>query len=203
MKFLMMAALVLVLGRAAVVQAAEPADFICKGVALGDPETKMLTAFGKPLFDREAVTMGMHMKYYTFPKGYVVGVAVKTGKVLDIVIKDEDYMARDGVKRGATPYRIRQVYGNVERTFLDGEKFYIYANPVHPHQRLLLAADTMDNYLLWQRITELPLTEEEADQMVTEDDWDNPDLEARQLQDRAIDTSRLPQADGAQLKVDE
>jgi len=183
-------------------EAAVPEDFTCKGIGLGAAEGDMLTIFGEPMFDAERMTMGIHMKYYTFKNGYTVGVAVNTGKVLDIKIEDDRYEARDGIKIGATAYKIENVYGAQERVLLDGEKFYIYTNPEAAHERLLLSVDAEDNYLLRWRITELPLTEEEADEMALEDDWDNPDLTAQMMMEREIDTSALPEPAPVRLEME-
>ena len=61
---------------------------------------------------------------------------------------------------------------------------------------MLLLIDTMDNYLLSWRITELPLDGKEADEMETTDDWDNPGLENRMLGELEIDISAIPKDDG-------
>ena len=105
-------------------------DFTCKGVSLGMREADIKDAFGKELFSEERMVMGIHMRYMTYDKGYTVGVAVRTGKVLDIVIKDKDYIARDGVKYGATEWKIEQTYGKANREFIDGGKAYIYKDSV-------------------------------------------------------------------------
>ena len=36
----------------------------------------MLAAFGKPDFDKERMVWDIHIRYYAFPHGYEVGVAV-------------------------------------------------------------------------------------------------------------------------------
>ena len=171
-------------------------DFTCKGISLGMREADIKDAFGKELFSEERMVMGIYMRYMTYDKGYTIGVAVRTGKVLDIVIKDKDYVARDGVKYGATAWKIEQTYGKANRTFIDGGKAYIYRHPEHKRRKLLLMIDTMDNYLLSWRITELPLDGKEADEMETTDDWDNPGLENRMLGELEIDISALPKDDG-------
>ncbi|MBO5514678.1 MAG: hypothetical protein J5963_01070, partial [Schwartzia sp.] len=83
-----------------------PEDFVVRGVALGEvaDEAAIEKAFGAPLFDTEKSVFGIRVKYYTFQQKFSVGVSVSTGKVVDIVIEDHDYAARDGVRYGATPH---------------------------------------------------------------------------------------------------
>lgn len=142
--------------------AIEPGDFSCRGIALGDDGAAMLKVFGEPLFDKETMTEGVRVKYYTFRNDFVIGVSAQTNKVVDISITNHDYTARDGVRYGATPYKITQVYGRTPRAFLDGGTYYIYRNPLNPRERLLLCVDSTDYYLLSMRITSLPLTDDEA-----------------------------------------
>lgn len=166
-------------------------DFSCKGVSLGDTSAKMLQAFGKPIFDKDQTVQGIQVRYYTFAKNFVVGVAVKNDKVVDFQIKNQQYEARDGIKYGATAYKIKQTYGKKQRTFLDGVTYYVYDNPVHKYQRLLLEADPTNGSLLSMRITNLPLTDEEVDLMAEDEEWDNRELTALTLQDRNVDTSAV------------
>ena len=155
-------------------------DFTVKGIALGDSEEKMLAAFGKPDFDKERMVWDIHMRYYAFPHGYEVGVAVDTGKVADMLVKSKDYTARAGVRYGATAYKIRTTFGEKERTFLDGSVCYVYENPQDQRQRLILSVDATDGSLCSWRLTSLPLTEEEADALTDEErsEWENTDLHA-------------------------
>ena len=85
-----------------------PEDFSVRGVTLGETaDEKILEkAFGAPLFDTDKSVFGIRVKYYTFKKKFSVGVAASTGKVVDIVIEDQSYSAREDVRYGATPHRI-------------------------------------------------------------------------------------------------
>ena len=170
-----------------------PEDFTVKGIALGDSEEKMLAAFGKPDFDKERMVWDIHMRYYAFPHGYEVGVAVDTGKVADMLVKSKDYTARAGVRYGATAYKIRTTFGEKERTFLDGSVCYVYENPQDQRQRLILSVDATDGSLCSWRLTSLPLTEEEADALTDEErsEWENTDLHALSMEGRDIDMSAL------------
>ena len=180
----------------------ESEDFTIKGIALGDAEEKMLAAFGKPEFDKERMVWDIHMRYYTFAKGYEVGVAVDTGKVADILVRSEDYTARAGVRYGATSYKIRATFGEKQRTFLDGSVCFVYENPQDKRQKLILGVDATDGSLLSWRLTSLPLTEEEADALTDEERsaWENTDIHVMSLGDRTIDTSALPRDEEPQLR---
>ena len=133
------------------------------------------------------------MRYYAFPKGYEVGIAVDTGKVADMLVKSKDYTARAGVRYGATAYKIRTTFGEKERTFLDGSVCYVYENPQDQHQRLILSVDATDGSLCSWRLTSLPLTEEEADARADEErsEWENTDLHALSMEGKDIDMSAL------------
>ena len=186
--------LFLVLPMAAEAQGAlVPEDFTVKGIALGDSEEKMLAAFGKPDFDKERMVWDIHMRYYAFPHGYEVGVAVDTGRVADMLVKSKDYTARAGVRYGATAYKIRTTFGEKERTFLDGSVCYVYENPQDQRQRLILSVEATDGSLCSWRLTSLPLTEEEADALTDEErsEWENTDLHALSMEGRDIDMNAL------------
>ncbi len=176
-----------------------PEDFVVRGVALGEAEDleQISKAFGKPLFDNEKSVFGIRVKYYTFKKKFSVGVSVSTGKVVDILIEDKDYAARADVRYGATPYRIASIYGKKERIRVGGLTWYIYENPEHPHQRLMLEVEPGTWTLVSWRLTSLPLTEEEADKRGgEEEDWQNADFDAYILGSREIDTSAIEGRDG-------
>lgn len=171
-----------------------PEDFIVRGVALGEvaDDAAIEKAFGTPLFDTEKSVFGIRVKYYTFKKKFSVGVAVSTGKVVDIVIEDHDYAARESVRYGATPHRIAAVYGSKERERIDGLTWNVYKNPEKPSQKLMLEIEPGTWILNSWRLTSLPLTEEEADMGGgEEEDWQNADFNARILEGKEIDMSAL------------
>ena len=177
---------------AAPVLAAVPEDFACRGVALGATATEdsLTEVFGRPLFNQERGVFGIRVKYYTFREDFVVGVTPKDGRVVDIIIRDHDYTGRDGVRYGATPYKITQVFGKVDRQFIDGATWYIYQNPEVPGERLMLEAEMPGATLLSWRITSLPLTEEEAD-VWWDEEWENQELGAAEMNEQGIDMSAL------------
>ncbi len=171
-----------------------PEDFVVRGVALGEvaDDAAIGKAFGAPLFDTEKSVFGIRVKYYTFKKKFSVGVSVSTGKVVDIVIEDHDYTARDDVRYGATPHRIATVYGSKERERIGGLTWNIYRNPEKPGQKLMLEIEPGTWMLVSWRLTSLPLTEEEADiGGGEEEDWQSAEFNARLLEGKDIDMSAL------------
>lgn len=180
----------------------QPVDFSCRGVYLGDSSAKLLQAFGTPLFEKDITVQGIQVHCYTFPHDFTAGVAVKRDKVVDFTIKNQQYEARDGVKYGATAYKIKQTYGKQQRTFFEGATYYIYENPEHKYQRLLIEAEPTDGWLLSMRITSLPLTDEEAETMTEDGDWENNDLQAITMADKNVDTTALDkQEDKGEVKL--
>ena len=180
-----------------------PEDFTCRGLALGETATEetLAKAFGQPLFDNDRSVFGQRVRYYSFRKNIVVGLSVPGGEVVDIVIKDRNYVARDGVRYGATPYKIMNTYGRTERVFIGGQTLYVYPNPVAPRQRLVIEAELPENTLLSMRITSLPLTVEEAEAM-EEQEWESNDLNAIEMRGGKIDMSALEARDRAEAARD-
>ena len=175
-----------------------PEDFVVRGVALGEAadEAAIAKAFGTPLFDTEKSVFGIRVKYYTFKKKFSVGVSVSTGKVVDIVIEDHDYAARDGVRYGATPHRIAAVYGKKDREQIAGLTWNVYRNPEKPGQKLMIEVEPGTWILASWRLTSLPLTEEDADLGGgEEEDWQSADFNAYVLEGKDIDMSALKDRD--------
>ncbi len=175
-----------------------PEDFVVRGVALGEvaDEAAIAKAFGTPLFDTEKSVFGIRVKYYTFKKKFSVGVSVSTGKVVDIVIEDHDYTARDGVRYGATPHRIAAVYGKKDREQIGGLTWNVYRNPEKPGQKLMIEVEPGTWILASWRLTSLPLTEEDADLGGgEEEDWQSADFNAYVLEGKDIDMSALKDRD--------
>ncbi|MBR1552809.1 MAG: hypothetical protein IJ631_02205 [Schwartzia sp.] len=177
-----------------------PEDFVVRGVALGEAadDAAIQKTFGAPLFDTEKSVFGIRVKYYTFKKKFSVGVAVSSGKVVDIVIEDHDYAARGDVRYGATPHRIATVYGAKEREQVGGLTWNIYRNPEKPRQKLMLEIEPGDWILVSWRLTSLPLTEDEADMGEGEEDWQSADFNAHLLEGKDIDMSALEGREGAE-----
>ncbi len=167
-------------------------DFSYRGVALGDTEEKLLSVYGEPLFDTDTTKDGVALRVYTFRGGIDVGVARKTGLVVDFDVRSEDFSIR-GVKKGATAYFIQKTFGKTERTKLDGQTAYIYRRRKTPEDRasLVLLVDPETRVLTSLRLTALPLTDEERHQALEEGDEEEAAGD--------IDTSNLPKAEEPKL----
>ncbi|MFA6850225.1 MAG: hypothetical protein WCS30_07715 [Selenomonadaceae bacterium] len=166
-------------------------DFAYKGVALGDSYEKMIKILGEPLYDKQLLSQGAMVTYYTYKDKLQIGVAVKNNSVVDIQIKSDRYEARDGVKLGATPYKLAKVYGKVKRTFINGETYYIYTSEKNRQNRLMLQAEPTDRYLLSIRITSLPITDAEIDARLEDELGNKNDLNTIYMGEKDIDTSRV------------
>lgn len=150
----------------------EDLDFSCKGVMLGATEKEVFQVFGEPLYDQQRHVHGKAVVYYIYDKGYEVGISVKNRCVVDFIIKDENYQARDGIRYGATPYKITLTYGKNKRQQLEDGVYYIYERPCCSEERLVLEMDDDNNFLKSFRITSLPLKEDdfwEAEEALSND----------------------------------
>ena len=194
---LVLAALCLPAGRS---EAAglQDADFSCRGAMLGASEAELFKAWGEPLFDRTEIRQGVTVKVYVYKDHYEAAVD-KSGHVVDFLIKNDRYEARNGIRLGATSYWIQKTYGKTERQRLDGAAYYIYTREGHPHDHLLLGIDAQDGYLTSMRITSLKLTDEEEEQRALEDDAVEGELDPR-FAEKEIDTSALGKAEPPVLK---
>lgn len=168
------------------------ADFSYKGLYLGDSYEKMVQLLGAPRYDMEQLVQGVMVTYYIYPKDTKVALDNRNKKVVDIQTKDKDYVTDDGVKIGATPYKMKQVYGKAEKKFMEGKAYYIYANPNMKSQRLLLQVESTEGYLESFQLTSLPLADEEA---VRESDEDTSvetnDVNAAYINSKEIDMSAI------------
>lgn len=171
----------------------QESDFICRQLMLGDSFDGAEKKLNKTLlFDNDRTAFGQKIKYYTFKDGYVVGVN-ESGTVVDIVIKDHDYIGRNGMRYGATKAKIGRVFGIVPRQFIDGVTWQIYERPGMPEHRLMLEIDVNTNTLYSWRITSLPLTQEEADRRSGkyDDEWESNDFNAVMMRNKDIDMTAI------------
>ena len=172
----------------------QPEDFICRGITIGATQAEVEQVFGKPLFEKDVRIQGVLVKVCDYAEDFKIGYAVRTGRVIDIVIRNRKYTARNGVRYGATSGWIQQTYGKSKREMLDGVLFYIYADPANPYQHLMLETDSVDGHLTVMRITGLPLTEAEADALAAAepDLFGDAELRAIEIGEQSLDTSSLP-----------
>jgi hypothetical protein len=167
-------------------------DFSYKGLYLGDSYERMVQLLGTPRYDMEQLVQGVMVTYYIYPKDTKVALDNRNKKVVDIQVKDKDYATDDGVKIGATPYKMKQVYGKAEKKFMEGKAYYIYENPNMKNQRLLLQVESTEGYLESFELTSLPLADEAV---AIENDEDTGsetnDVNAAYINSKEIDMSAI------------
>ena len=171
-----------------------PEDFICRGITIGATRAEAEKVFGTSTFEKDVRIQGVLVKVCDYAGDFKIGYSVRTGKVVDIVIRNQKYTARNGVRYGATSAWLQETYGKSKRELIAGSLFYIYANPANEHQHLMLETDSEDAHLTVMRITGLPLTDAEADAMsASEPDlFGEAELRTIEIGEKDIDTSSLP-----------
>ena len=169
-------------------------DFSYQNISLGDSEEALRTKWGEPDVQNDQVIWGIHLKTFTYGD-VVVSSSSATGKIVDINLIGEKYRLRKDVHYGSTSSYLLKVYGKAARQFLDGNTCYVYAHPEHPRTRLILNLDAENCALQSARITMLPLTDEEADEMALSDDESFVELDLRRgfIASKEIDVSDLPE----------
>lgn len=178
----------------------QEADFSYQNIALGDSEEFLREQWGAPSSEKTQSIWGIHLKSLTYGD-IVVSIATATGKVADINLIGEKYHLRKDIRYGTTSGYLFKAYGKTQRQLLDGHTCYIYEHPSYPHRHLVLNIDAENGSLLSARITMLPLTDEEADEMALADDESFVELDLRSgfIASKAIDVSNLPKAENAQF----
>ena len=170
-------------------------DFSCRGLHLGDTYEQMKATFGEPRYDMDRLVQGVMVRYYMYPHEIQVGLDLHTKMVRDIQIKDKDYVARDGIKLGATPYKIKQVYGQAKKEMIEGSVYYIYRSGQKDQTRLLLQTDPTEGYLEAFRLTNLPFAEEiSEDEEDLADETDRGDVNDLFIKSKEIDVSNVQAA---------
>lgn len=175
-----------------VLAAPKAEDFSCRGLYLGDTYQKMTEKFGQPRYQQQKLMQGIMVTYYVYKDDLQIGLDDREKKVVDIQIKNKEYTARDGIRIGATPYKIQQLYGKNEKKFMEGKAYYIYSRAENPRERLVLEVEATEGYLQNFRLTSLPLTDEEADRDL-EIPMDNSsnDVNDLYMKSKDIDTSAV------------
>ena len=156
------------------------ADFSYREIKLGDNLSDVVAKVGEPLYYKDLRIQGIAVSEYVYKDDFTVSIAKKTGRVVDIVSTDKKYLFRPGIQYGATYYKLVNTYGKTPRRFIDGKIYLVYANPYENKQYLMLELDSELKYLKAVRITSLPLTEEDKEQMETDDNIDTRDLPLNQ-----------------------
>ena len=175
-------------------------DFSYQNIALGESEETLRAKWGEPDVQNDQVIWGIHLKTYTYGD-IVVSASTANGKIVDINLIGEKYRLRKDVHYGSTSSYLTKVYGKAERQFLDGNTCYVYAHPEHPRTRLILNLNAENGALQSARITMLPLTDEEADEMALSDDESFVELDLRSgfIASKEIDVSDLPKNEQVRL----
>ena len=168
-------------------------DFSYQNIALGDSEDMLLRKWGEPDVQNDQVIWGIHLKAFTYGD-IVVSTSAANGKIVDINMIGETYRLRKDVRYGSTSSYLLKVYGKAERQFLDGNTCYVFSHPKYSRERLVLNLDAENHSLVSARITMLPLTDEEADEMALSDDdsFVELDLSKGLIAAKEIDVSDLP-----------
>ena len=176
--------------------ALQPSDFTYKGLALGDDTEKMRKCLGEPDFDQLYSIHGIQVRYFIYGRKLRVGVFEPIGappRVVDIVIRDDGYKARNGVRYGSTPYHVFETYGKAQRQPIDERLYYVFEDEGPGHKRLLLEYQAPENIVISWRITSLPLSDAEADRRY--DEFLNAavatDVGALMIRQKTIDTSEI------------
>ena len=175
-------------------------DFSYQNISLGDSEENLRARWGEPDVQTEQVIWGIHLKTFTYGD-IVVSTTVTSGKVVDINLIGEKYRLRKDVHYGSTSSYLMKVYGKMPRHFLDGNTCYVFSHPEHPRERLILNLDAENHALTSARITMLPLSDEEADEMALSDDESFVELDLKHsfIASKEIDVSNLPKNDNVKL----
>ncbi len=162
--------------------------FSCKGLKLGDDYQSMVKSFGNPWYNDDRLVYGRAVTYYIYHDKTQIGIAKKTGQIVDIILADKKYSINKNIRWGATPYKMQSVFGKGEREFVDGKSYFIYSLKADAKKRLLLQLDPMEDYLIGIRFTSLPLTDDEADEAMYND---NDELDDNIINHNEIDTSAV------------
>ena len=138
---------------------------------------------------------GIHLRTFTYGD-IVVSTTVAGKKVVDISLMGEAYRLRQDVRYGATSSYIFRVFGKAQRQFMDDHTCYVYDDPMNVHRHLVLNLDAEHGALLSTRMTMLPLTEEETEELSRSpySPFGVQDLARDFIEQKEIDVTALPSA---------
>ena len=157
-------------------------DFSYRGISLGDTE-------------RSQMVHRIRLRTFTYGD-IVVSTTVAGKKVVDISLMGEAYRLRQDVRYGATSSYIFRVFGKAQRQFMDDHTCYVYDDPMNVHRHLVLNLDAEHGALLSTRMTMLPLTEEETEELSRSpySPFGVQDLARDFIEQKEIDVTALPSA---------
>ena len=173
----------------------QDADFSYRGIILGDTEASLKQVWGEE--DTEGTQMVHGIRLRTFTYGDVVVSTTAVGKkVVDISLTGDAYRLRQDVRYGATSSYIFRVFGKAQRQFIDDRTCYVYDDPMNVHRHLVLNLDAEHGALLSARMTMLPLTEEETEELSHSaySPFCVQDLARDFIEQKEIDVTALPSA---------
>ena len=178
----------------------QDADFSYRGIILGDTEASLKQVWGEE--DTEGTQMVHGIRLRTFTYGDVVVSTTAVGKkVVDISLTGDVYRLRQDVRYGATSSYIFRVFGKAQRQFIDDRTCYVYDDPMNVHRHLVLNLDAEHGALLSARMTMLPLTEEETEELSRSpySPFGVQDLARDFIEKKEIDVTALPPAASVRL----
>lgn len=173
----------------------QDADFSYRGITLGDAEQTLKQAWGEEDTEGTQMVHGIHLRTFTYGD-VVVSTTAGGKKVVDISLMGDAYRLRQNVRYGATSSYIFRVFGKAQRQFMDDHTCYVYDEPMNAHRRLVLNLDAEHGALLSVRMTMLPLTEEEAEELARSPyrPFCVQDFARDFIEQKEIDVTALPSA---------
>ena len=173
----------------------QDADFSYRGIALGDAEQILKQAWGEEDTEGTQMVHGIHLRTFTYGD-VVVSTTAGGKKVVDISLMGGAYRLRQDVRYGATSSYIFRVFGKAQRQFMDDHTCYVYDEPMNAHRRLVLNLDAEHGALLSVRMTMLPLTEEETEELARSpySPFCVQDFARDFIEQKEIDVTALPSA---------
>ena len=173
----------------------QDADCSYRGITLGDAEQTLKQAWGEEDTEGTQMVHGIHLRTFTYGD-VVVSTTAGGKKVVDISLMGDAYRLRQDVRYGATSSYIFRVFGKAQRQFMDDHTCYVYDEPMNAHRRLVLNLDAEHGALLSVRMTMLPLTEEEAEELARSPyrPFCVQDFARDFIEQKEIDVTALPSA---------
>ena len=173
----------------------QDADFSYRGIILGDTEASLKQVWGEEDTEGTQMVHGIHLRTFTYGEVVVSTTAVGK-KVVDISLTGDAYRLRQDVRYGATSSYIFRVFGKAQRQFIDDRTCYVYDDPMNVHRHLVLNLDAEHGALLSARMTMLPLTEEETEELSRSpySPFGVQDLARDFIEQKEIDVTALPSA---------
>ena len=170
-------------------------DFSYRGISLGDAEQSLKQAWGEEDTEGTQMVHGIHLRTFTYGD-VVVSTTVAGKKVVDISLMGEAYRLRQDVRYGATSSYIFRVFGKAQRQFRDDHTCYVYDDPMNVHRHLVLNLDAEHGALLSARMTMLPLTEEDTEELARSpySPFCVQDFARDFIEQKEIDVTALPSA---------